>query len=686
MQSKPLRYFFFSIVFMAIGTLSTLAQEPPVTWGEIPKSDLEMKSFPQDTNASVIILCDYGVSRFNNELEIAYTRCLRIKILTAKGYSWATRLVEFHSENNIERVTNIAGATYMLKPDGTVGKTELREEDIFTEKVDNRYSRVKFTLPALTPGCVIELRYTITCEYIDRARDWVFQYDEPVRWSEYVFRFPKCFSYAALHQGTFPYVIRAMIDTQQVFGGYAITELFRNSTVPCTQMRFAAANIPALRSEPFFTTRSDYIKKIEFQLSGYPNLMGNSKKHVATWIDLIKDYLDWFDEGIDITRQIRKYSDEITAGLTNSQEKLKAIYDWVKKSVVCSLWSSRNAKQSVDELLESRRGTSTEINFLLLSLLQRAGISCDPILASTRENGSINTAYPMETQFDYVLARARIDSQYYYLDATDPLRPLGLLPENLLNTRGLLMKRDTVGWMTLSSPKGAATLSYAQIQLGNDGSLQGTLEDSYQDYDELTIRKDMKDKKDVEIVQNQFGTEALGILIDSVHIEGKDSLAVPLKLKAWISSPDYAQQNGDLIYFNPSVFHRTADNPFQLPTREFPIDYIYKRKNIVMINISLPDSFEVKTPLIDRTLIVGQNLVVFTRKVALQDNSIQIQYKFEVRSTEIQPEYYDRLRDLYAQMVTIKSESLVLAHKRPVMKPAIESAKPIKPLPSKGTK
>ena len=134
MQSKPLRYFFFSIVFMAIGTLSTLAQEPPVTWGEIPKSDLEMKSFPQDTNASVIILCDYGVSRFNNELEIAYTRCLRVKILTAKGYSWATRLVEFRSENNIERVTNIEGATYMLKPDGTVNKTELREDDIFTEK------------------------------------------------------------------------------------------------------------------------------------------------------------------------------------------------------------------------------------------------------------------------------------------------------------------------------------------------------------------------------------------------------------------------------------------------------------------------------------------------------------------------------------------------------------------------
>ena len=686
MQSKPLRYLFFSIVFMAIGTLSTLAQEPPVTWGEIPKSDLEMKSFPQDTNASVVILCDYGISRFNNELEVAFTRHLRVKILTAKGYSWASKELIYRSENYIERVKNIEGATYMLKADGTVNKTELREDDIFTEKIDNRYSRVKFTLPALTPGCVIELKYTIFCVYIDNVRDWVFQYDEPVRWSEYVFRFPKCFSYAALHQGSFPYIIHEMIDTQQVFGGLTLTVLFRNSTVPCTQMRFAAANVPALRDEPFFTTRSDYLKKVSFQLSGHPDLLGSSKKYVASWTDLIDDYLEWFDENIEVTRQIRRCSDDITAGFAKPQEKLRAIYDWVKKSVVCSLWSTRNAKQSVDELLESRRGTSTEINFLLLSLLQRAGISCDPVLAGTRENGTVKTAYPMESQFDYILTCARIDSLRYYLDATDPLRPLGLLPENLINTRGLVMKRDTVGWVTLFSPKGAATLSYAQLQLGNDGSLQGTLEDSYQDYDELTVRKDMKDKKDVEIVQNQFGTEALGISIDSVRIEGKDSLAVPLKLKAWISSPDYAQQNGDLIYFNPSVFHRTADNPFQLPTREFPIDYIYKRKNIVIINIALPDSFEVKTPLIDRTLIVGQNLVVFTRKVAIQDNSIQIQYKFEVRSTEIQPEYYERLRDLYAQMVTIKSESLVLAHKRPVMKPAIESAKPIKPLPSKGTK
>jgi hypothetical protein len=681
MQVKTSAYLFFIIVFIILSPLSASAQEPPVRWGEIPKSDLEMKSFPQDTNASAVILCDYGISKFNNELDMVYTAYIRIKILTVKGYSWASRAVEYRSEDDAERIKNIEGATYNSNADGTTSKTELRKEDIFTEKIDKRYSRVKFTLPALTPGCVIEMRYTIIGG--GAVRSWRFQCDEPVRWSEYVFRFPKCFSYAALHQGSFPYAIREMIDTAQVFSGYA-TEFFSNSTVPCTQMRFAAANIPALRSEPFFTTRSDYIKKVGFQLTGYPYIFGS--KHIVSWQNLIKDYLEGFNESIEVTRQIRNRADEITRGLSTPEEKLKAIYNWVKKSIVYSEWGNRNTSQSVDEVLESKKGTGTEITFLLLSLLRRADIAAEPILASTRENGTVNTSFPLETQFDYVLARARIDSQYCYVDATDPLRPLGLLSEKLLNTRGLVMREDSVEWVNFSSPKSAATTSFAQIRLGSDGTLQGTLEDAYQDYDELAVREYMVDKKDADIARNQFGTEPLGITVDSVHIDGKDSLTLPLRLKAWISSPDYVQQNGDLIYLNPSVFHRMTDNPLKSPVREFPIDYIYKRKKIVIIHITLPDSFEVKTPLLDRTLIVGQNLILFTRKVATQDNAIQIQYKFEVRNAEIQPEYYERLRDLYAQMITIQSESLVLVHKKPFAKPAAGGSKTNKPIPSKGVK
>ena len=68
----------------------TIAQEkpPPITWGKIPHEHLEMKSFPSDTNASVIILCDYGESKFNNEFNIVFDRHQKVKILNNKGYDW----------------------------------------------------------------------------------------------------------------------------------------------------------------------------------------------------------------------------------------------------------------------------------------------------------------------------------------------------------------------------------------------------------------------------------------------------------------------------------------------------------------------------------------------------------------------------------------------------------------------
>lgn len=186
-------FFRWSLVFILSLTsfLYLLAQDPPIKWEEIPFTDLEMKSWPQDTNASAVILCDYGESHLNNNLNLVFNRHQRVKILTTKRYAWGTYSIGLYTEEKIEHIYNIEGITYSLDEQGKILKTELKEKDIFEEKADEKHTRYKFTLPALKPGCVIDVRYSIESESIYFIKDWTFQHSEPVRWSEYRIRSPK---------------------------------------------------------------------------------------------------------------------------------------------------------------------------------------------------------------------------------------------------------------------------------------------------------------------------------------------------------------------------------------------------------------------------------------------------------------------------------------------------------------
>ena len=90
-MNGPRPYRFLAVLLFTTGISSfAFTQSPPITWGDIPRADLEMKSFPKDTNASAVVLCDYGESYFNDDLNIVFNRHVRIKILTTKGYEWGT--------------------------------------------------------------------------------------------------------------------------------------------------------------------------------------------------------------------------------------------------------------------------------------------------------------------------------------------------------------------------------------------------------------------------------------------------------------------------------------------------------------------------------------------------------------------------------------------------------------------
>src|SRR5690606_13980299 len=101
--------------------------------------------------------------------------------------------------------------------------------------------------------------------------------------------------------------------------------------------------------------------------------------------------------------------------------------DHIKTWFKWNQYYGKYSDEGIKRALEKRSGNVTDINLSLVAALSAAGVDAEAVVLSTRDNGMVNKLYPILSDFNYVIAKVNIDDQSYFLDATDPLLPFGLL-------------------------------------------------------------------------------------------------------------------------------------------------------------------------------------------------------------------------------------------------------------------
>lgn len=629
-------------------------------WGEIPRGDLEMKSYAPDTSAHAVILADFGESRINGDLGVTFNLHRRIKIFGPAGYEWGTHVISLYTKKHWSRLQDIKGATYSLGPDGSVQKTELDDDMIFRENVDQEYTRYRFTMPALQPGCVIEFRYTIEYKSWFLMPTWYFQHSIPTLWSEYRTLAPSTLAYAKATFSYEPFYIQESTTCDVHIGG---GNYFTNGAlIRCEASRWVMRNLAGLREEPFITTVDDYKSQVRLQLAEYAGPSGGVNKVLKSWDKLIEELIDdrGFGELLDAGSAVRDLTQRVLAGKDSEVEKMTAIYDYVRSTVV---WNGKHTvfASDLDDILKTRKGDGGDINLLQMAMLRSAGLTVDPVIASTRSHGLVSDMYPLIEQFNTVVARVNAGGSVYFLDATDPLRPVNLVSPALLNVTGLVVKKGVIEWVKITSSQRFRHRSLALLSLEASGVVRGTLESSDEEYSALLKRRDAREKKPMDIAAGVFASERLGFTLDSTIVYGLDSTAGPMRIKAFGSASSYAQAAGDHIYVNPVILDRLTESPFKLKKRKFPIDMSYGRNVVFFSQIRIPPGFEIlETP---KNLELGGNEYRFTRRTAVQGDSIQTIIQLSFAVSIIPSGRYEDLCEFYNRIVSAESEQIVLQRK-----------------------
>jgi hypothetical protein len=600
-------------------------QPAPARYGKIDKADLEMKVYALDTTAEAVILCDYG--EFNPNT-FDFSRLLRIKVLKKEGSEIVNRVFYINGSSSIK------GCTYNLV-DGQITESKLKNESIFREHVhDDRY-RYRITMPDVRVGSVVEIQYIFPF----LPGEWLFQDNVPVRWSE-------------LRITDSPYV-----TFQKVF--YGFQPLYVNQPG-----RWVGKDMPALRSEPYMNSISNYLTKVEIELS---NIMvpGYSKFFTSSW-DAVNTYLLDHSKfggviglGIFLSDDVRAINDRNLP----DPEKMKAACDLIRQKVKWNDEISLYATTDLAITYKKGSGNSADINLLLVQLLKKLDFEAFPVALSTRENGIISPSFPTIDKMNYIIAGVNSNGKNYLFDATESNLPSGMLPFRTLNGRGRIINPKYSGWVELQPGVDQKESIFCEMMLDESGEMKGTISCSDNDYSAYYFRNDYEEFNSQDEYIRDLESSFPGLTINSSSFENLDSLNKPVKEKYEVSLAGYADILGDMISISPMLIRRMENNPFKLATRKYPIDYGHSIKKRYMLKITIPEGYEITDIPKPGILTLPDKTARFTYQIGLTGKIITVNTFFEINKPIYVESEYQLIKEFYNQVIAKQAEVIMLKKK-----------------------
>ena len=653
----------------------SFCQKPPIKFGDVSMDELKMTVYPKDSSAEAVVLVDFGESELKysqqNGFQLFFERTRRVKILTKEGLDWANfNIPLYHNNSDEEKATGLKAVTYNLE-NGKIVETKVKSESIIKEKYDENLNFTKVTWPNVKVGSVIEITYKVLSDFVFNFQDWEFQSTIPTLWSEYRVAIPEYFFYEKYMQG---YITLNIAESSSTAGSITLNSTERSggsgfnpsqTTFHSDKIdfienrnRWAAKDIPAFKEEPYMTSSKDFISKINFELSytKFPN--SGIKNYMGSWEDINKSYLERLGDVISGNNFLKRTTEEAIAGKTSDEEKISAIFNYVRKNF---LWDGTKRKypgESLKKIMDDKKGSSAEINLLLGSLLEKADVKVSPILISTRDNGFVRESIPISSQFNYVVCLAQWDNKSVLLDATDRFLPIGMLPERCLNGNGFKVSKEGYKWVSLQPNVKARTNISADLTVTPEDDLKGTLKIDRAGYHSVSARKSFFSKGQADYVKEFVGSKSWDL--DKSEFQNENDLQHPFKEVHQVNINEHLTVAGNTYYLSPFIMAKEESNPFKQETRSYPVDFGAPFDQIYFIKITLPPNFVVEEMPKSKVLALPGNTARYIFNVAQSGNSINITSSMSINKGVFAQDEYPNLREFYNQMVAKQAEQIVL--------------------------
>ena len=627
-------------------------------FGEVPQELLKMTVYDKDNTAAAFVVYEnqdmyyaWNIGWSDFELVLDYT--VRIKILTVDGLEYANGSIPFYRSNNSassESISGLTGWTYNLD-NGKVVKEKLSKDYVFTEDVIDNLKRMKFALPAVKVGSVIEYKYTLKSPFYFYPKDVKFQRSIPVKYSQLNVSIPEYFQFNRETKG----YERIKVNIKPINMSFIV----QRQSLRCVGEEITAEvfDLPALKDENFVWNYNDFMAGISFDLRKIVVTGVYYKDYAQTWDKVVGGLMGHATFGDKLKNKglFKQELAAIKASEGDDEEKLKAILNLVRSKVK---WNEHNTLyiNNPEKALKESVGSSGEINALLFNAVKNAGYEAGVVVMSLRSNGRIPMTYPSRDNFNYFIVQVKSGEKTYYLDATRSYCDLNVIPVDCLVDNALCIYDKIFNWVNLTKIGNNTSRINLLASFNEEGILSGKKSEIRTGECIFSFKQTYEKAKDeAEYIR---GLETNNdIAISDYIIEERRASSV--ESYNFVSNTIRLEEE-NLQTISPLLFETMRNNPFKPEERKLPVEFDYPVDERVTVNIAIPEGYVLdETPKSERFVYGDGNWIDFSYVIQVNENNVQIGYRFKLDVCIIPVNYYEDLRDFFSKVYAKCQEVLV---------------------------
>ena len=660
-----------ALAFMVLFLFLNVSVAQNYNFRKVSKEELLQKVHPTDPNANAAILYREIKTEFHYQEDSGWYLVTnyfeRVKIYNKEGFDWTNVTIDLYKGDGEDKISGLRGYTYYLDANDKVKSVKLEKEGIFNQETTKYLSQTKITMPDVREGSIVEYRYTITSPFIFNIDEFRFQEQIPVDKVSVVFKSPEYFRYKTHQRGWLPYKVETFTRERSM----AINSTWRDEDMrmrttmhQVTFKEFTHAidleNVPALKEEPYAGNINNYTSTLQFELDFFEIPGGRSKTYSTTWDDVSRNIykVDSFGPELERSNYFESDIDALLNGVSKPEEKTARIFSYVMNKMNWNNYTGYYTNEGVRSAYKKEVGNVADINLMLVAMLRYANLEANPVLVSTKSHGI--PLFPTLNGFNYVIAAVEFPQGTVLLDATNKNAEIGVLSPEVINGNGRLIAKDgSSRWMSLRSLVPAVKNSMVSLEINPDLTLKGKARNRFTGNYALQYRSNFKnlsnDAQRKVLEESTKHTELSDLQFDNLS-----TIGAPVDLQYNFESFDYIEEVAGKLYFSPLLFLATQENPFKPETREYPIDFGFPMKDRYIVNITLPEGFEVESMPEDVIYNLGDDMGSYRYLISQNGNILQLSVELSMNKSFIAAKDYGNLKKFFELCIEKENEKVVL--------------------------
>ncbi|MCR4317250.1 MAG: DUF3857 domain-containing protein [Planctomycetes bacterium] len=404
--------------------------------------------------------------------------------------------------------------------------------------------------------------------------------------------------------------------------------------------RWTARNLPKIQPEPLMPSRDEILPLIK--VSSY-----------ATWDEFARWYHNLIQRQFESSPEIQNIVRDITAGLSDEYEKVRAIFNWVVTEIRYEAWEFgvHGYKPYQAQTICSRRfGDCKDKAILLCVMLKEIGVKGEMVLIYAETSRSdYEMALPQIGLFNHAICRVELsDGRVFFADGTAQFHGLTEVPEMDKGARVLVISAEGGRLENVPvAPAGENRLAISgELQIEATGAVGGALilEAAGSTSGSIRSNFEVPDQR-ARMLGEIVSAASAGARIENVLASDFENLNENPRMNFDVAVPGYATSESGGKLSVPLVFEPFAldlSRTALLEERKFDVILIPPRGIEKTIAYKLPEGYVFD--LVPEDVKIETEDLYFEVTSTRDGNRLTVHCVFELRSNRVTVARYPEYR------------------------------------------